>query len=300
MSGKNRNKLFLSVLICGILIVIVVFSLLGYIKKLVVQNQYISGNVGKNLPTEFAYTEYVLQTKELDEMIKKGISEEECFQLFGKNSPEISSDDNGIENHSYCYFYKLNTCQEKSQSGSPNSFRIGFNLIFQNSKLTKAIEYRKSIPKDYYDCEAFRSLCIDKNSMDAVVATLGEPAEYEYEADQVTLKYTYRKTSDWLFSPGHAFVYITIKCFQNKILEVDYEIDDLVVEEQKGRLFIKQINQICHCLGEKAIDGICYENPKTSLIPLEQYNIRSIDQLKKKSSKLTIICEKPLLVSFNP
>ena len=90
MSGKNRNKLFLSVLICGILIVIVVFSLLGYIKKLVVQNQYISGNVGKNLPTEFAYTEYVLQTKELDEMIKKGISEEECFQLFGKNSPEIS------------------------------------------------------------------------------------------------------------------------------------------------------------------------------------------------------------------
>ncbi|MBQ2335324.1 MAG: hypothetical protein II381_03375, partial [Victivallales bacterium] len=116
----------------------------------------------------------------------------------------------------------------------------------------------------------------------------------------VTLKYTYRKTSDWLFSPGHAFVYITIKCFQNKILEVDYEIDDLVVEEQKGRLFIKQINQICHCLGEKAIDGICYENSKTSLIPLEQYNIRSIDQLKKKSSKLTIICEKPLLVSFNP
>ena len=57
MSGKNRNKLFLSVLICGILIVIVVISFLFYIKNLVVQNQYISDSVGKKLPTKFAYTD---------------------------------------------------------------------------------------------------------------------------------------------------------------------------------------------------------------------------------------------------
>lgn len=296
---KTHNKLFLSVLICGILIVIVVISFLFYIKNLVVQNQYISDSDGKTLPTKFAYTDHILHQNELSELIKNGISEDECLRMFGKNSPEISLEDNGNENHSYCYFYKLNTIK-KNQSESPNSYRIGFNLIFQNSKLTKAIEYRKSTPKVYVECDAFRTKFFDEKSMGAIIETLGEPEEKQYESEQVTLKYTYRKTSDWLFSPGHAFVYMTVKCSQNKILEAEYEIDDLVVEEQNGRLFIKQINQICHCLGEKAIDGICYENPKTSLIPLEQYNIRSIDQLKKKSSKLTIICDKPLLVSFNP
>ena len=300
MSGKKaRNKLFFSVLICGILIVIVVISFLFYIKNLVVQNQYISDSVGKTLPTKFAYTDHIIQQNELSELIKKGISEDECLRMFGKNSPEISLEDTGNENHSYCYFYKLNTIK-KNQSESPNSFRIGFNLIFQNSKLTKAIEYRKSTPKVYVKCDAFRSKFVDEKSLDAIIETFGEPEEKQYESEQVTLKYTYRKTSDWLFSPGHAFVYMTVKCSQSKILEADYEIDDLVVEEQNGRVFIKQVNQIFHCLGEKAIDGICYENPRTSLIPLEQYNIRSVDQLNEKSSNLIIICEKPLLISFKP
>ena len=156
------------------------------------------------------------------------------------------------------------------------------------------------MPKTYYECDAFRSILVDKLSMDSIVETLGEPEEIQYEKGKITYQYRYRKTSDLLFSSGHVSVNIKVTSSQGTIDDVSYEISDLLVEEHNGRLFIKQVSQICHCLGKQALNDISYEPKKESLFPLEQYGIRSMDQLKKKAKDLIIICEQPLVISFKP
>ncbi|MCR5380666.1 MAG: hypothetical protein K6G44_06755 [Lentisphaeria bacterium] len=289
-----KNKKFIAI-ICLFLIVLV--SAICYLKNIYTA-MHLSNDIGKTLPAKFTFTNHILSHDELSEMINK-FSENETLKMLGKNTPEISSEDNGIENHIYSYFYNPDIIK-KYKSETPNNYGIGFELVFQNSKLFKATEFRKSIPKAYYECDTFRSMFVDKLSMDSIVEALGEPEEIQYENGKITYQYRYRKTSDLLFSSGHVFVYIKIISSQDIINDVSYEICDLLVEEHNGRLFIKQLSQICHCLGKQALNDISYEPQKESLIPLEQYGIRSMDQLKNKAKDLLIICEQPLVISFKP
>ena len=300
MSNNNylfkifKNKIFIFI-IC-LFLIILVFAIC-YLKNIYTA-MHLSNDIGKTLPAKFTFTNHILSHDELSEMLNT-VSENETLKMFGKNRPEISSGDNGIENHIYSYFYNPNIIK-KFKSETPNNYGIGFVLVFQNSILFKAIEFRKSIPKAYYECDVFRSMFVEKLSMDSIVEALGEPEEIQYEKGKITYQYRYRKTSDLLFSSGHISVNIKVISSQDIIDDVSYEICDLLVEEHNGRLFLKQVSQICHCLGKQVLNDISYEPQKEILFPLEQYGIRSMDQLKKKAKDLIIICEQPLVISFKP
>ena len=294
-----HKRILISFFICGALLSVVIISIFYYINNSIFLNHLISDNLGDKFLKEFTYTRHILRQNELYEMINIVISEDESIRKFGKQPPKITYSVNGEENHSYFYIYNPNILK-KLKMESPDCYKIGFELVFQEKKLKQAIEYRNSFLQKYYDSNALRSLFVENSSMDSIIESLGNPKEIQYQKEQIMISYVYKKSSNWLLTSDPCLVYINVY-FKNGILfDMVYDMYDLIVEEEKGRLFIKQIHQKCHCLGEKAQNGVFFETPKQIYTPLEQYQIHSMDQLRKKASNLIIISEQPLVISFKP
>ena len=243
-----------------------------------------------DIPTKIDYTNHIPKRNELGELLKRGLSEEESLALFGGKNPEITQLAHEGTCHSYTYAYNADT-REKLDAVTQGNHILFFELVFRNSRLVQAIEFRNAPPKAFFAQESFRKQFSIGNSMDMIIEALGEPKEIMYEKDQTRFRYVYpKKLDEMLFSKGHDWVSVELVFREEKLSDAIYEIQTVTVEQQtSGRLILRKKCQRYNCLGDEA----SLEQPIETLCPLDQFGIRSMRQLKKKLPKMVITGDDP-------
>lgn len=299
----NMNTNFKTNFLCVCLLFLLLAGCIIYFfvyKQPRVYHNSIDYQMLNNMHINYAYANHILKQNELGEILKRGLHEAECSELFGENNPEIFREEVGQITHIYRYFCN-DDLDKKQSSKSQVDHMLFFELTFCNYILENAIEVRNAIPKAYYDYTSFGQCFAVGDSMNKVEEILGKPKEIVYEAGQTRFKYVYgMKPEEMLFSKKHALICIMVFFKDEKLSSALYEINDVGLEQTGERLFIKIKCQRHYCLVDKNTENTFEEDPSVSWLPLEQFGIRSIPQLKRKLSKMYIACEEPFSLSFKP
>ena len=290
--NTNLKKVFS--LVCLLLLLLLAACFLFVIFK---YKQY---SMLDNLHVNYAYANHILKPNELGEILKRGLHEAECSVLFGENNPEISREEDGQITHTYIYCY-ADDLLKKLDNKSLDNHLLFFELVFRDYRLVKAIEVRNAIPKAYCDYDSFGLYFSLGDSMNRIKEVLGEPKEIVYEAGQTRFKYVYSiKPKEMLFSKEHALICVKVFFEDEKLSKALFEINDVGLEQTGERLFIKMKCQRHYCLVDNNLENTFGEEPSVSLLPLKQFGIHSIPQLKRNLSKMYIACEDPFSLSFKP
>ena len=249
----------------------------------------------------YAYANHILKPNELGEILKRGLDEAECSALFGKNNPEISRDQDGQITHTYTYCYNVDLLKKLDKS-SLDDHLLFFELVFSDYRLVNATEVRNAVPKAYCDYDSFGLYFSLGDSMNRIKEVLGEPKEIVYEEGKTRFKYVYSiEPKEMLFSKEHALICIKVFFKDEKLSNALFEINDVCLEQTGERLFFKMKCQRHYYLVDNNLKKTFGEEASVvSLLPLKQFGIHSIPQLKRKLSKMYIACEDPFSLSFKP